>query len=393
MHVHQFVKVSVSATKTEIGVIVALRGDEADVATRHGFNVTAKLGQLQRVFLLVLDLNGVLVARQKQKFVKRPFVDEFIKFALANFVVAVWSSCEERNGKHIVEDVFGGLQDRLLFQMYRPDCRPFPTAERPYGTIKDLQKIFDKYPESFNALTTIIVDDSPDKCSHPDIALCPPPFAVSDTGEVISDGEKEGASGLAGTMDVLRMVLCEDNVSPLIDAAARRIDLLEQRAQLAAAAVGKPSLSQPFAPAAVASGVEPAALVVPSVSTPSGGPGVSTLLQQLLLTHPQASMQSPPTRQQDSHPQGESDVMSLFKKKFSEAALKELQATSTPSSSEAPPVERGPLPRAASSAKSKEKRSSRNQQQHDHPESSHDRSGNIVSILRNAQRVQQQQQQ
>jgi hypothetical protein len=277
MHVHQFVKVSVSPTKTEIGVIVAIRGDEADVSTRHGFDVTAKLSQLQRVFLLVLDLNGVLVARMAKKFVKRPVIDEFVKFALANFVVGVWSSCEERNGKHIVDEVFGGLQDRLLFQMYRPDCRPFPTADRPYGTIKDLQKIFDRHPESFNALTTIIVDDSPDKCSHPDNALCPPPFAVTDLGEVMTEADEAGAPGFVQTMEVLRDVLRQDGLTPLIGAAARRTEAMEKRSAAAAAA------------AAAAASASPAA---------AGG---------------------------NPSPTGPSDIMNMFRQKFTEAALREAQ--------------------------------------------------------------------
>lgn len=211
-HPHQYVKVSVSATKTEIGIVVTADEDRAVVATRHGYNITVKPKQLQRAFLLVLDLNGVLGARQRKTlFERRPHLEQFLKFALTNFVVAVWTSCEERNGKQIVEDLLADDRDRLLFCLYRGDCSPKPTADRPFGTTKNLQQIFDRWPESFHAVNTIIVDDSPDKCSHPDIALCPPQFAGL--------AEQPEDDGLLSTIAVLQQVLDEDSLHPLIEAA------------------------------------------------------------------------------------------------------------------------------------------------------------------------------
>lgn len=217
-HEHQYVKVSLSPTKSEIGIVVETRDVDgtAVVATRHGYDITVNQTQLQRAYLLVLDLNGVLGARQKKTvFEKRPHIDQFIKFALTNFVVSVWTSCEERNGRQILEDLFGDDRDRLLFTMFRGDCTPSPTPDRPYATKKNLQVIFDKYPESFHAVNTVIVDDSPDKCSHPDIALCPPTF--------LSLTEQPDDDGLLKTIATLEEILKSDSLDPLITAAAERL--------------------------------------------------------------------------------------------------------------------------------------------------------------------------
>lgn len=214
-HPHQYVKVNVSPTKTEIGIVVSADENTAVVATRYGYNITVKTTQLQRAFLLVLDLNGVLGARQKKTlFERRPHLETFLKFALTNFVVSVWTSCEERNGKQIIEDLLEDDRDRLLFTFFRGDCTPNPTVDRPFGTVKNLQRIFDKWPESFHAVNTVIVDDSPDKCSHPDIALCPPAFS--------GIAEQPEDDGLLHTIDVLTRVLATDSLDPLIEAAEER---------------------------------------------------------------------------------------------------------------------------------------------------------------------------
>ena len=220
-HPHQYVKASIAPNKTEIGLVVSTNAEKltAVIETRGGYNLEVSLAQLQRGFLLILDLNGVLGARQgNAKFVHRPHLDEFLKFALTNFVVGVWTSCEERNGVVIVDDVFADYRDRLLFLSYRNDCTPRPTIEKPYGTFKNLQQIFDRWPDSFHAANTVIVDDSPDKCSHPDIALCPKPY----------DGTQADDDGLLETIETLKQVLREDSVHPLIAAAEERRRRMEE---------------------------------------------------------------------------------------------------------------------------------------------------------------------
>lgn len=211
--VGQYVRVCVGAQRTEIGVVAHISDVEdcITVTTRHGYDLTIPRAAARRAFLVVLDINGVLGARGRGSFVHRPHVQEFIKFLFANFVVAVWTSGLERTSKPIMESLFHGYQNRLLFTLYRDACTSKQTKAKPYGTLKNLQRIFDTYPESFHSVNTIIIDDSPDKCSHPDIALCPPQFNIDDDASC--------DNRLLQVISVLKDILELDSLSPIIRVA------------------------------------------------------------------------------------------------------------------------------------------------------------------------------
>lgn len=217
--VDQFVRVQLLSGRTEIGVVTHIGDDHIIVTTNQGYDIKVPPRSVRRAFLLVLDLNGVLGARGRGSFVPRPHVEEFMKFAFANFIVAVWTSGLERSCNPIIDGIFDGYKDRLLFKRYRGSCTARPTEENPYGTVKNLQRIFDAYPKSFHSVNTIIVDDSPDKCSHPDIALCPTPF--QDPTTQMDD------TGLRKAMEVLMEVLLLDSHTPLIHAAEERLQELQ----------------------------------------------------------------------------------------------------------------------------------------------------------------------
>jgi hypothetical protein len=235
--VNQYVRVQMSDTRFAIGVVTAIDDDhdKATVETRNGYEVTLPFSALRRAFLVVLDLNGVLVARGRGSFILRPHVMEFLKFVFSNFVVAVWTSGLQRSSNPIIEHVFGSYRDLLLFTLFRDSCVPKATPENPYGTEKNLQTIFDRYPLSFHAVNTIIIDDSPDKCSHPDIALCPVPFK-----DPVAQSQDDG---LLATIETLRQVLQLDSGVPLILAAEERLHRLaeEQEQQQQKKEVSAPS--------------------------------------------------------------------------------------------------------------------------------------------------------
>ncbi|CCW69375.1 unnamed protein product [Phytomonas sp. Hart1] len=214
----QYVRVCFPNGRVEIGAVMSISDDIITVYTTQGYDINVPRHFVKRAFLLVLDLNGVLVARGRGSFVHRPHVKEFLKFVFSNFVVAVWTSGLERSSNLIIDSVFDGYQDRLLFKLYRDACVPRPTAENPFGTLKNLQKIFDAYPKSFHSVNTIIVDDSPCKCSHPDIALCPVPF---------NDPEAQRQEdGLKKAIATLQEVLNSDSPTPLIRVAKPRLGSL-----------------------------------------------------------------------------------------------------------------------------------------------------------------------
>jgi len=213
--------VQVSATKHEVGKLSAVNDDgSATVTTSGGFDIRVNQAQVTRVFLVILDLNGVLFHRpRKAEIVSRPLLNEFFQYLFKNFVVGVWSSCEEHNGKALVEEVFQQYQRRLVFQWFRSECTPNKTAENPYGTTKNLLNVWRQFPTSFNVDNTIIVDDSPEKCSHPQNALCPPTFDA--TSDALND------TGLAMVMDALKGVVASNSIEPVrvaMSATIRRPD-------------------------------------------------------------------------------------------------------------------------------------------------------------------------
>lgn len=220
LSVNQYVRAEYGNGKSEIGVICALEDDTVTISTRNGYEVTVKRKDVRKAFLLILDLNGVLVSRGRGVCIHRPYAKEFLRFAFDNFAVGVWTSGLRRTCDPIIESVMGEYQNLLLFTFYRDKCDPAPTPENEFGTIKNLQFIFDMYSESFHSVNTIIIDDSPEKCSHPDIALCPIPFK-DPTAQRNDDGLKR-------VIDVLEEVLATNSHFPLIQAAEERLARLHK---------------------------------------------------------------------------------------------------------------------------------------------------------------------
>ncbi|OMH78569.1 putative FCP1-like protein [Zancudomyces culisetae] len=97
-------------------------------------------------YLLVLDLNGTLVHRSKKskRITKRPYLDEFLSFALQNFAVMVWSSAQPMNVAKMVRSIFNENQqqieqlaaiwDRRYCHFIRPKSTTPITNYSPYDT-------------------------------------------------------------------------------------------------------------------------------------------------------------------------------------------------------------------------------------------------------------------
>jgi hypothetical protein len=80
--------------------------------------------------LLIFDMNGVLGDREpfraghKRKFVKRPYLDDFLQKFSQHFVFAVWSSCLEKN---IDTSIFKKHKENLLFVWHSKQCTYVPS--------------------------------------------------------------------------------------------------------------------------------------------------------------------------------------------------------------------------------------------------------------------------
>lgn len=216
--VDQYVRVRHTNGKCTVGRVCSFSDSHVTVFTSNGYEIEVDRSLVTKAFLLILDLNGVLVARGRGVCVHRPYADEFLDFAFENFAVGVWTSGLQRTCDPIIDSVMEEYKNRLLFTYYREHCVPAPTPDKPFGTRKDLQFVFAKFPESFHSANTIIIDDTPEKCSHPDIALCPSPF----TDPVAQKDD----TGLRAAVEVLRDVLSLGSHFPLIHAAEERLSRL-----------------------------------------------------------------------------------------------------------------------------------------------------------------------
>lgn len=168
--------------------------------------------------LIVLDLNGLLIHREKVKskgaadmkrrcgtqqwtkvgmFVvwKRPYLEEFIEFCLEHFDVAVFSSVRPHNIAPLIDLVFGERKQELVFVWDQTKCTTFgrdPDNKMKPLFIKPLGLILEAFPQ-YSADSVLIVDDSPYKClrNPPNTAIHPIPWDPSQT----DDGELlEGAA-------------------------------------------------------------------------------------------------------------------------------------------------------------------------------------------------------
>ena len=123
--------------------------------------------------LLILDLNGTILestfkpqsrelrpdgqARKKTVYF-RPYMHEFIAFALEHFEVAVWTSNIRPNANALVSLAFAEKADQLRFVFARDEC----LIGQNYSSTKPLQRVWAKFKE-YNNTNTFIIDDSHDK--------------------------------------------------------------------------------------------------------------------------------------------------------------------------------------------------------------------------------------
>ncbi|KAH7512096.1 uncharacterized protein LOC107432129 [Ziziphus jujuba] len=199
--------------------------DEEDSGNEFGHSLE-KLNLGSKKKLLVLDLNGVLVARRyildKAKIPKsrtpdrtygshlvyeRPFCDEFMKFCLERFEVGIWSSAMERN-VGVLDSVMGGIRSKLLFVWDQSQCtdtgfKCLDNKERPLF-IKDLNKVWDyleKFPKrggNYSASNTLFIDNEPCKAilNPPNTSIFPEFYDPEDINDDALDPEGVLASYL-----------------------------------------------------------------------------------------------------------------------------------------------------------------------------------------------------
>ncbi|KAF9908017.1 hypothetical protein BX616_000262 [Lobosporangium transversale] len=148
--------------------------------------------------LVILDLNGTLFYRNKQRTVtSRPYLAEFLDFLFKHCRVMVWSSAQPHSVKAMLSFGFGNRVSKLDRIWTRKDFRlPDIDYSRKVLTVKDLEFVWDgierekahvatlvnatdsskdgKFLVDFDQTNTVLIDDSKDKVQlqpHNGIAL------------------------------------------------------------------------------------------------------------------------------------------------------------------------------------------------------------------------------
>ncbi|KAI8061685.1 HAD-like domain-containing protein, partial [Gongronella butleri] len=120
--------------------------------------------------LLVLDLNGTLLSRNKNRksMYVRPHIDLFLRYIFARFEVMVWSSAS-RKSVHNMLHLFGKKRRSLLAVWTREDLGLTQEQfDAKVPTCKDLQRLIDApllrdHQPHYDLSNIIVLDDSPRK--------------------------------------------------------------------------------------------------------------------------------------------------------------------------------------------------------------------------------------
>ncbi|KAE8704516.1 hypothetical protein F3Y22_tig00110450pilonHSYRG00530 [Hibiscus syriacus] len=127
--------------------------------------------------LVIFDVNGVLayIPRHPEDVILINGLYEFMQFCLHNFFVAIWSSKMRHNMDRVL-DKLRLLSNHFLFVWDQSKCK----TEDKFTYCKDLNDVWNEFSD-FNALNTLLVDDSSQKMIHNPINnyICPHSFEVA----------------------------------------------------------------------------------------------------------------------------------------------------------------------------------------------------------------------
>ncbi|CAO3611691.1 unnamed protein product [Mucor hiemalis] len=127
------------------------------------------LKEARKDILLILDLNGTLVSRNKRNksmFV-RPFSQQFFDYVFDNFTVMLWSSAQTHSVNYMSR-IFGERKKKLGLIW---DRHSFKLSERDYNrkvvTIKDLDKPYNAvHPTEFEHFSSAFVSSGESELLH-----------------------------------------------------------------------------------------------------------------------------------------------------------------------------------------------------------------------------------
>lgn len=161
--------------------------------------------------LLILDLNGTLVSRNRKSksMYVRPYTQEFFDYIFENFNVMLWSSAQPHSVNYMSR-IFGHRKDKLSVVWDRTSLGlSTQDFNRKIVTIKDLNKVWKHFGGKYNATNTILLDDSRQKTVlQPYNAIHPTEFEHN-SATFTSNGESE----LLHVMEYLKVIQFQSNIA------------------------------------------------------------------------------------------------------------------------------------------------------------------------------------
>lgn len=166
-------------------------------------HVSPKLLPSPQRLLLVLDLNGTLLYRPRasQKYMPRPCLAKFLKYAFANHSLLVWSSARPHNVRGVCTRLFSQDQREMLLGEWGRDTLGLTSAQykERVQVYKRLDRIWvDNHFQHFHPgfelgqrwgqHNTVLIDDSALKASAQPFNHVEVPEFVRDGGEKEDDG-------------------------------------------------------------------------------------------------------------------------------------------------------------------------------------------------------------
>ena len=188
-----------------------------------------------QTLLIILDLNGTLLDRSREKFVApivfRPFVKEFLKYCLENHKVMVWSSAVGASVNKMCRQLFDPNQRKQVLSEWARDTLDLTESEynEKSQVYKRLDKVWDDaeiqsaHPNAENLdgwsqANTILIDDSVVKAQKQ-------PFNHIEVSEFTrSPNQETGVDILSQVVAYLEELRKWDDVSRFIQSNPFRMD-------------------------------------------------------------------------------------------------------------------------------------------------------------------------
>lgn len=196
-----------------------------------------KLDSPQKL-LLVLDLNGTLLVRtgeDRQKFVRRPGLSEFLEYVFEHHMVMIWTSATAHNAKNIIKRLFTNQQQNKLLAVHARDTLGLTTSQynAKVQVYKNLDIVWNDLivkqsaPDAapWSMANTVLLDDSilkakaqPYNLIHiPEFAEYEkPPAGTPNAGKLHKIWKEKEESIMMSTIDKLEQLKMQANVACLI---------------------------------------------------------------------------------------------------------------------------------------------------------------------------------